>query len=154
MNAYMQIRMSKEMKDEFQRIAKENAQNPSQLVRNWIKDYIEENKKEELNKMLKEVDVRVTSDWLKENMEFLYDAILDQAEEFAEDETNTFTHEEFEEMKSEGFEVSISISDYGTHWAVIVYVNDDTSAWFHDNAKTWFKEDLEKILKLGEEDEE
>lgn len=153
MDANMQIRMPKEMKDEFQRIAKENAQNPSQLVRNWITKYIEENKKEELNKMLKEVDVRVTSDWLKENMEFLYDAILNQAEEFAEDETNTFTHEEFDEMKSEGFEVSISISDYGTHWAVIVYVNDDTSAWFHDNVKTWATEDLEKLIKLAEEDE-
>lgn len=44
MNTYMQIRMPKEMKDEFQRIAKEKAQNPSQLVRNWITKYIEENK--------------------------------------------------------------------------------------------------------------
>ena len=46
MNAYMQIRMPKEMKDEFQRIAKENAQNPSQLIRNWIEKYIEENKED------------------------------------------------------------------------------------------------------------
>lgn len=45
MDAYIQIRVSKEMKDEFKRIAKGNAQNPSQLIRNWIKKYIEENKK-------------------------------------------------------------------------------------------------------------
>lgn len=153
MEAYMQIRMPKEMKDEFQRIANENAQNPSQLVRNWIKDYIEENKKEELNKMLKEVDVRVTSEWLQQNIEDLYDTIIEKAEEFAEDETNTFTKEEFEKMKSEGFEVSISISDYGTHWDLIVYVNDDTSAWIHESVLNYTNEELKKIIKLAEEDE-
>ena len=47
MNTYMQIRMPKEMKDEFKRVANENAQNPSQLIRNWIEKYIEENKIEE-----------------------------------------------------------------------------------------------------------
>ena len=46
MNAFLQIRMPKEMKDEFQRIAKGNAQNPSQLIRLWIAKYIEENKNE------------------------------------------------------------------------------------------------------------
>lgn len=42
MDANIQIRISKEMKNEFRRIAKENAQNPSQLIRNWIAKYINE----------------------------------------------------------------------------------------------------------------
>ena len=47
MDAYIQIRIPKETKDKFRRIAKENAQNPSQLIRNWIEKYIieEESKK-------------------------------------------------------------------------------------------------------------
>ena len=45
MDANIQIRISKEMKDKFRRIAKENAQNPSQLIRNWIEKYIEEESK-------------------------------------------------------------------------------------------------------------
>lgn len=45
MDAYIQIRISKKTKEKFQHIAKKNAQNPSQLIRNWIENYIEENKK-------------------------------------------------------------------------------------------------------------
>ena len=135
MNTYMQIRMPKEMKDEFQRIANENAQNPSQLVRNWIKDYIEENKKEELNKMLKEVDVRVTSEWLKENMETLYDGILEWAEFFAEDEFNSFSHDDLEELK-EGFEADITVSRFGDKWKIATYINGDTTPWFYDDLDT------------------
>ena len=153
MDANIQIRMPKEMKDEFYRITQQNAQNPSQLIRTWISRYIAENKKKELDEMLKEVDVRVTSEWLQKNIEDLYDAILDKAEEFASSDANTFTQEEYEDMKNNGFEANITISDYGTHWDLIVYVNDDTSAWIHENVLNYTNEELKKIIKLAEEDE-
>ena len=152
MDANIQIRMPKEMKDEFYRITQQNAQNPSQLIRTWISRYIAENKKKELDEMLKEVDVRVTSEWLQKNIEDLYDAILDKAEEFASSDANTFTQEEYEDMKNNGFEANITISDYGTHWDLIVYVNDDTSAWIHEEAINYTEEELKKIIKLAEEE--
>jgi len=41
----LNIRISEEMRDEFKRISEENAQTPSMLIRKWIEDYIEKNKK-------------------------------------------------------------------------------------------------------------
>jgi len=42
----LNIRISEEMRDEFKELAEGNAQTPSILVRNWIEDYIKENKGE------------------------------------------------------------------------------------------------------------
>jgi len=39
----LNIRISEEMRDEFKKLAEENAQTPSMLVRKWIEDYIKEN---------------------------------------------------------------------------------------------------------------
>jgi len=44
MESKMQIRIPKEQYEEFKRIAKENAQVPSMLVRKWIEEYIKNNK--------------------------------------------------------------------------------------------------------------
>mgnify|MGYP001228258508 CR=1 FL=1 len=44
-NVNLNIRINEDMRDEFNRIAESNAQNPSALIRLWIKNYIEENKK-------------------------------------------------------------------------------------------------------------
>lgn len=44
-NVNLNIRVSEEMRDEFKKIADENSQNPSSLIRKWIEKYIEENKK-------------------------------------------------------------------------------------------------------------
>jgi len=44
-NVHIQARISKDLRDEFQTIASQNAQNPSALIRLWIKEYIKENKK-------------------------------------------------------------------------------------------------------------
>lgn len=41
----LNIRIDENTRDEFRRIAEENAQTPSALIRLWIKNYIEENKK-------------------------------------------------------------------------------------------------------------
>ena len=41
----LNIRISKELRDEFRRVADESVQNPSELIRRWIKKYIEKNKK-------------------------------------------------------------------------------------------------------------
>lgn len=41
----LNIRISKEMRDEFKKIALQNAQTPSILIRKWIEEYIKENKK-------------------------------------------------------------------------------------------------------------
>lgn len=40
------IRIEEELRKEFRDIAEENAQSPSALVRMWIKEYIEKNKKD------------------------------------------------------------------------------------------------------------
>ena len=45
MESKMQIRIPKEQYEEFKRIAKENSQVPSMLVRKWIEEYIEKNNK-------------------------------------------------------------------------------------------------------------
>lgn len=41
----LNIRINKEMRDEFKKLAEERAQTPSTLVRKWIDNYIKENKK-------------------------------------------------------------------------------------------------------------
>lgn len=41
----LSIRIDKELRDEFKRIAEENAQTPSALVRKWVNEYIEKNKR-------------------------------------------------------------------------------------------------------------
>lgn len=46
MDAKMQIRLPKELYEEFKNIAKDNAQVPSLLVRKWIESYIKDNKEE------------------------------------------------------------------------------------------------------------
>jgi len=40
----IQVKLTREMREEFQRVAADNMQNPSVLIRYWIKKYIEENK--------------------------------------------------------------------------------------------------------------
>jgi len=42
----LNIRISEEMREKFKKIANENAQNPSALMRKWIENYIKENKKD------------------------------------------------------------------------------------------------------------
>ncbi|WP_373894479.1 hypothetical protein [Virgibacillus sp. CBA3643] len=46
METQMQIRIPKQLKDDFRKIAENNAHNTSALVRKWIENYIEENKEE------------------------------------------------------------------------------------------------------------
>ncbi len=41
----LNIRISEEMRDQFKKIADENAQNPSALIRKWIENYVKENQK-------------------------------------------------------------------------------------------------------------
>ncbi|MBP1995390.1 hypothetical protein [Paenibacillus eucommiae] len=45
MDANLHIRMSKELKDVFQQIAKENNKDTSSLVRDWISNYVAEHQK-------------------------------------------------------------------------------------------------------------
>jgi predicted DNA-binding protein len=40
------IRIEKELREEFKRVAESNVQSPSALVRKWMEDYIRENKEE------------------------------------------------------------------------------------------------------------
>lgn len=42
----LNIRIGKEMRDEFKKIARQNSQTPSLLMRKWIEEYIKENKKD------------------------------------------------------------------------------------------------------------
>ena len=49
MDAKFQIRLPKELYDQFKGMTKENAQVPSLLVRKWIEQYVEENKQEGKN---------------------------------------------------------------------------------------------------------
>jgi len=41
---HIQARISKELREEFQKVAKTNAQNPSLLIRKWIENYVKESK--------------------------------------------------------------------------------------------------------------
>jgi len=40
----LNIRIEEELRDQFKKIAEDNTQTPSMLVRKWIEKYIEENK--------------------------------------------------------------------------------------------------------------
>lgn len=42
----LNIRISEELKNDFYRIAEENVQTPSALIRRWIEEYIKKNKKD------------------------------------------------------------------------------------------------------------
>lgn len=44
----LNIRIEEKMRDEFKKIAEENAQTPSALIRKWIEEYIKENKKNKI----------------------------------------------------------------------------------------------------------
>lgn len=147
MDAKMQIRLPKEMYEKFKEIAEGNAQVPSLLVRQWIKDYINKNQEEETK--MREIDVRVSSDWLKENMETLYDGILEWAEFFAEDEFNSFSPDDLEELK-EGFEADISVSRFGDKWKIATYINGDTVPWFYEDLDTYPKNEVTALMHLAE----
>jgi len=43
----IQVRVDEDFKNEFYKVAKENAQVPTYLIRKWIEDYIENNKDKE-----------------------------------------------------------------------------------------------------------
>ncbi len=58
-NKNLNIRIPESLRDEFYRIAENNAQNPSALVRRWIEKYIEENRKMEFFKKITDDDVLV-----------------------------------------------------------------------------------------------
>ena len=45
-NVHIRASIPENMRTEFQRIAKKNAQVPSILIRNWIENYIKEDKEE------------------------------------------------------------------------------------------------------------
>ncbi|WP_158735157.1 CopG family transcriptional regulator [Alteribacillus sp. YIM 98480] len=45
MDKKMQVRIPNELYDQFKKEAKDNAQTPSLLVRKWIEEYVENNKK-------------------------------------------------------------------------------------------------------------
>lgn len=45
-NVNLNIRVSEDLREEFYRIADENMQVPSMLIRRWIEDYVKENKKD------------------------------------------------------------------------------------------------------------
>ncbi|WP_103110629.1 hypothetical protein [Brevibacillus reuszeri] len=49
MDANLHIRMSKELKELFQQIAKENNKDASSLVRDWISSYVAEHQKSDEN---------------------------------------------------------------------------------------------------------
>lgn len=142
----MQIRLPKEMYEKFKEIAEGNAQVPSLLIRKWIKEYIE-NQKEEIE--MKEIDVHVSSDWLKENMETLYDGILEWAEFFAEDEFNSFSADDLEELK-EGFDADITVSRFGDKWKIATYINGDTTPWFCDDLDTYPENEIAALMHLAE----
>ena len=56
----LNIRISENLKKEFYRIASDNAQNPSELIRRWIEKYIEEeNRKMEFFKKITDDDVLI-----------------------------------------------------------------------------------------------
>lgn len=145
----MQIRLPKEMYETFKKIAAEKSQVPSLLVRKWIEEYINKNQKEETK--MKEFDVRVSSDWLKENMETLYDGILEVAELFAEDEFNSFSADDLEELK-EGFDADITVSRFGDKWKIATYINGDTTPWFHDDLDTYPENEIAALMHLVEEE--
>lgn len=42
---HVQARIPESMREEFRKIAENNAQNPSALIRLWIENYIKENQK-------------------------------------------------------------------------------------------------------------
>lgn len=97
---------------------------------------------------MRELDVRVSSEWMKKNMPELYDGIITAAEMFAEDEVNIFTHEDLTELK-EGFDATLTVSDWGNgKYMLATYINDDTNAWFHDDLEDFPDNEIEALMSL------
>ena len=95
----------------------------------------------------KEMDVIVTSHWLKENMESLYEGILIAAEGFADDEFNTFSADDLKEMK-QGFTAALTVSNVGGKWKLATYINDDTTPWFYDDLETYPNDEIKALMLL------
>lgn len=102
---------------------------------------------------MKELNVRVSSEWMKENLPTLYDGLLILAETFANDEFDSFSFEDLEEMKTEGFYADIDVSEFTEgRWQVITYVNGSTEPWSTDELETFEKEEIEALMSLEDGD--
>lgn len=105
-----------------------------------------------------DTSVTVSSDWLKENLPTTYDGIMIRAEEYADDDTNTFTHDELNEWKEQGFFCHIGLYEgmkkgsFETH--TTPYGLNDSPAhdpWFVDHLDGYSNSERETLLaKLGE----
>ena len=101
---------------------------------------------------MKEMSVRVSSQWMKENLPNLYEGLLILAEQFANDESNTFSYEDLEEMK-EGFQADIVVSEFADgRWDVTTFIVGDTTAWTVDPLETFEKEEIEALMSLEDGD--
>ena len=101
---------------------------------------------------MKEMSVRVSSKWMKENLPTLYDGLLILAEQFANDENNTFSFEDLEEMK-EGFEADIVVSEFADgRWDVTTFIVGDPTAWSVDLLEAFEEEEIEALMSLEDGD--
>lgn len=101
---------------------------------------------------MKEMSVKVSSKWMKENLPTLYDGLLILAETFANDEFDNFNFDDLEEMKK-GFEADITVSEFTEgRWKIITYVNSSTEPWTVDDLETFEKEEIEALISLEDGD--
>lgn len=93
MKETIRVRVTEEMKKEFEKTVKENAHNASQLIRNMIQDYIKENKKE-----MEEMELRTweRNGYTVEMVEWDYD--LKAFEVIQGEETQTIVPTTIEDM--------------------------------------------------------
>lgn len=101
---------------------------------------------------MKEMSVKVSSKWMKENLPTLYDGLLILAETFASDEFDNFGFNDLEEMKK-GFKADITVSEFTEgRWKIITYVNDYTEPWAVDDLETFEEEEIEALMSLEDGD--
>lgn len=101
---------------------------------------------------MKEMIVRVSSEWMKENLPNLYDGLLDLAETFADDEFDSFSFDDLEEMKK-GFEADIVVSEFADgRWDVATFIVGDTTPWSIDLLETFEEEEIEALMSLEDSD--
>lgn len=112
--------------------------------------------KEELKMNVPEIlvdqNVTIVSKWMEENLPHVHDNILDHARMYARDESDSFTEEQYEAWKNDGYLVQFIFSEDDID--ITPYGLDDTpahNAWWLDQYSNWPEDDLELLFKKAKE---
>lgn len=100
---------------------------------------------------VKETYIQVESSWLKENAETLYEGVLAQLNQFADDPQSQTTAEDVERWETKGFMVDIYFGEQELHTTAGFDVEElaNQPTWFADKYEDFDQSELKNLLLQG-----